>query len=553
MKKRLFKHFALTLSSVASIAAPIAVVVSCGDKVTSAPTEVINFDKLIKANKSKEIQIKAAIEKIKAGDVSAIVFKGVKTSLKGYEAKDGNKAYEAIKDLVAELSIHYPTVLEGAKAGTINVPSYTYFQQKQNFPVPGTTFAVPEDFPSAPEHSKWKFAIPKLYQETSATGDKTDVWANLEAWQLPASFDFVTNSELLVKAKLVADPGFKLSIEKEYEMTYALPSDAIKFNGFKPGEVTIAHLNTNLENPDGAIKVNTLFDSTTTVMNVYDETGTTLIGTLNANGELSGLISGTYKIKAEKKPGIDAKFASYAALSMDFEIPKTVLSFAGFNTTNIVAQAQTATAQGTISLKAGWNLPDHITLDVMKGDVKVGALTNSTRSIDVDSANYKVVPSTDSAKAVVDPSVLPLTVGIAPVDAEAAIIADIKAAKLHTKIVDGVISMYGMSLPDRSMTLALNADVYTGAIADFEFKLVKQDKTIVGPLEHLDTGAKIKTGWNDDLKLAIQGAEALSEKIGIAIYKASDHSLLQVVWLNPAIMQDQIEYKFTFDSASATL
>ena len=479
--KKIFKHFSLTLASVSVIAAPVVAVVSCGDKAEqsgSLGTKVINFDSLLNSPTLKTNEVKTAIKEVLSGRVGSITFDGKTTSLSGYAKQDGNKAYEEVKKLVEAIKKHYPSTLEGAKPGFVDVPTYDFSDVKLNFPSQvGELFGTSKEIglPASPEHSHWEIAFPSLYTETSAIGEKVDVWAVPQAWQLPEDYDFTANPTLSGKAKLVADLGFKLANNDEYDITFALPSNVYgAFAGLNKDSVTVTQ-NTDINTPTGVIHLNDTIDKTKLVAKVYDETGKTLIGSLDSNDSLSNLNSGTYILKIEFKDGVQGHFMPNAPHERIVKINPVKTTIASFQSSDITSVDAVHMNDGSIAMAAGLTLPEGIELDVLNGNRKVGRLNNQNRTLtNVEVGTYTVKPISVNDKIAVDEANTPLTVEVAPSDSMLAIKETFKNLKFDFSKTNQ--EMFGMVIP--TYTIELHPGVYKPMFAGYTLEMVDSTKAV---------------------------------------------------------------------------
>ena len=489
--KKIFKHFSLTLASISAITAPVAAVISCGDKTeqsSSLGTKVINFDSLLNSPTLKTNEVKTAIKEVLSGAVGSITFNGKTTSLSGYAKQDGNKAYEEVKKLVEAIKKHYPSTLEGAKPGFIDVPTYDLSDIKLNFPSQvGGLFGTSEEIglPAAPEHSHWEIALPSLYTETSAIGEKVNVWAVPQAWQLPEEYDFTANPTLSGKAKLVADLGFKLANNDEYDITFALPSNVYgAFTGLNKDSVTVTQ-NTDIHTPTGVIHLNDTIDKTKLVAKVYDETGETLVGPLDSNDSLSNLNSGTYILKIEFKDGVQGHFMPNASHERIIKIHPVKTTITSFQNSDITSVDAVHMNDGSIAMAAGLTLPEGIELDVLNGNRKVGRLNNQNRTLtNVEVGTYTIKPISVNDKIAVDEANAPLTVEVAPSDSMLAIKEVFKNLKFDFSKTNQ--ELFGMVIP--TYTIELHPGVYKPMFAGFTFEMVDSTKAVKWTIPVNDAG-----------------------------------------------------------------
>lgn len=567
MKKILF-----TFGSIATIATPIATVISCGSDVdntsvgtktatqtrtdleflsravradvaaaTPVPVEHVNFDSLLHGNVSRTNEIKNAISSILNGGTTDITFKGKTVNVADYVEADDNQVFMLVKELVAKLAHNYPSTLKGSAPGMIDVPDYNLESMKGSFPRSGRRFVYNEnEIPPHPEHTKWEFSFPGLYKEPTVTGFR-NLWGKLEAWQLPASFDFeASHGKVTAKIRLVADFGYKLAFKEVYDFDFALPTHIIDFAGLDENTVSITQENTNVDNPNATIHIDPAIKKENMEIDLYDVTGKTKIGSFDAEGNISDLQSGNYMVKVSVKEGAkDFGYMPTVNLQQFITIKQVAISGDGVNATNILSTPILGEQTGAIHIKDGWNAPAHMAFEVYKGNTKMGVLTNQNRTLeDLVSARYKVVPIVDDSHARLADGIVPFFVDVAPENAEAQLIADIAAGKfsMQRKMVTMTFGGgYEYQMP-RSV-LSLDESVYPGVLSEYQMVFMLENGT---PWRTI-TGTQMASG-NEDASWPTYLRS--NQKIMIQIQKVSDSSTVATVKLD--VIANPNQHDFTF-------
>ena len=563
------------MGSIATVVAPIVTVVSCGadeqgenlsnGKATitipkinflsravaatenNAPTSVlhhVNFTNLLAGNTLKTEEIKNAINNILHGNVEDITFNGTTTPLSTYKEKEGNPAYEAIKQVVAELNKYYPTLLKGVKEGYVNVPNYDFSTVRGDYPKLGGHFELPKTMPKAPEHTHWEFSFSSLYQHTNIDGSKTDLWSVAHAWQFPSGFDLNANPEIHAKAKLVVDLGYYLPQRNlVYDVVFGLPTNIVTFAPLSETNVVVQHENTDLDHSNGEIHINGEFDKSKVELNLYDSIGTTLIKHFDEHNTASELASGDYKVKVEIKEGVDAQFLPGQATEYSITIKPVSIYMQGLDLDKFVISKADTHGSGSITIKEDFQLPKYSALDVYQGRRKLGTLTNEHKTIEhLAAGTYKLVSVSTNQNVLVDPSVHPLMVPVAPVDVEASIVQQIKDMKFDMFSSSFFYGIY----------FSLAETAYEPAFANVQFELMDSRGTLATFAPNTWSQPQANLSDNKFQTIPFQNRDRFNNLVNshgqLGIKLTNGEHVLGTAWFNTN-GQDatQVHYQFTFD------
>ncbi|TCG10411.1 hypothetical protein, partial [Mycoplasma marinum] len=227
--KKSRKYIQIGLTTLAIVAAPVALAVSCGSinetkKMETKPPLIyqsIELEKLMSGNNitKQHDAIKSVIENIESGKINEYKYEG-----KTYRIDNESEFLKGLKSWVKnELLIKFPTLIEGSDKSLIDIGNpikdFTIIESPN---LVGGAFKIPKNKLVAPKNSHYEFANDNIITDVDAsTSQVISHWTNnISNFQRSLKMDI--KKGVTFKVRLVANRGYKIAEKREFKITYKL-------------------------------------------------------------------------------------------------------------------------------------------------------------------------------------------------------------------------------------------------------------------------------------------------------------------------------------------
>lgn len=206
--KSLIKKILYPSLGVASIVAPVAAVISCGNTVSSVKDGTVTISPSLSSSEVQKI-----MNDIKMGQYSAYSLDGVEYSIKSDEDYEKNTV-----ELLKYINTFYPRIINPGDdtlrdTGKIVLTSFDQFKSiTQTIKVNDNFIDI--EMPKLPDGYFWEFSSDEIYMKVSPDGSKTSYWTKyLHNFRVPG--DVTGSKGFTFKAKISSIYGLRVLDSQE--------------------------------------------------------------------------------------------------------------------------------------------------------------------------------------------------------------------------------------------------------------------------------------------------------------------------------------------------